>query len=83
MPIQTAAAREVEQLQLVARARHLTATGEARTIRETRKMSLSEVARACGVAVSTVMRWENGERQPRGEAGARYASVLSLLARPL
>lgn len=81
MSISTALTRETEHLQLLARARQLAASGEARAIRRNRKMSLAEIAKACGVDTSTVGRWENGARSPRGEAGARYASVLDLLAK--
>ncbi len=81
MSISTALTREAEHLQLLARARQLAASGEARTIRKDSKMSLADIAKACGVDTSTVGRWETGIRSPRGQAGARYASVLDLLAR--
>lgn len=81
MPISTELTRETGHLQQLARARQLAASGEARTIRKDSKMSLAEIARACGVDTSTVGRWENGIRSPRGKAGARYASVLDMLAR--
>jgi transcriptional regulator with XRE-family HTH domain len=43
-------------------------------------LSLSEVGEEVGASVSTVFRWENGERAPRGEAALRYGDLLEALA---
>lgn len=53
--------------------------GEARRLRLAAGLSLREVAREVGVAVPTVLRWETGERQPRGNAALRYARLLEAL----
>ena len=65
----------------LARARRLTATGAARSIRQAARVSLTELASEIGVAVSTLWRWECGQRQPRGEPAERYADLLDQLMR--
>lgn len=64
----------------LALARQFTSTGEARAIRLRARLSLTEVASTCGVDQSTVHRWENGRRVPRGAPAARYAGLLVALA---
>lgn len=59
--------------------RTLTSTGEARSRRTNAGLSLGEVAEAIGVSPSTVLRWERGERAPRGEAAVRYGQLLKQL----
>ena len=54
-------------------------SGEARRLRVAAELSLAEVARAVGVAVPTVLRWERGERTPRGKPAIRYAKLLEAL----
>ncbi len=61
--------------------RRLARTGGARVIREGAGFSAAEVARELGVAPSTVIRWERGERLPRAEAAHRYAQLLKRLSR--
>jgi DNA-binding transcriptional regulator YiaG len=63
----------------LARVRRLATNGAARSIRQAARLSLPEVAAEIGVAVSTVWRWENGQRQPRGEAAERYSDLLDRL----
>jgi transcriptional regulator with XRE-family HTH domain len=53
--------------------------GSARSLRLAAGLSLREVADDVGVAVSTLWRWENGERRPHGAAAIRYAAVLDAL----
>ena len=65
----------------LARARRLTSNGAARSIRQASQLSLPEVAAEVGVAVSTIWRWENGQRQPRGEPAERYSDLLDRLMR--
>jgi transcriptional regulator with XRE-family HTH domain len=43
------------------------------------RASQRSVAKAAGVTVMTVSRWENGSRTPRGETLARYLDVLDQL----
>lgn len=70
---------DTTQLVQVSRARQLSRSGAARSIRIAAGLSMSEVARAVGVEPSTILRWEAGERTPRGEAAARYAALLEEL----
>jgi DNA-binding transcriptional regulator YiaG len=74
----TTATTRVERL---ARARAMTTTGEARSVRKRSRLSLADVGRTVGVDTSTVGRWERGERVPRGDAAWRYADLLDRLAR--
>ena len=71
----------IESLQKLTRARLLAASGEARELRVRGRLSLGEVAEACGVDQSTVWRWETGMRVPRGEAALAYDDVLLSLAK--
>jgi DNA-binding transcriptional regulator YiaG len=55
-------------------------TGVARAIRQEAHVSLREVAQAVeGVDRTTILRWETGQRAPRGEAAIRYLRVLEEL----
>jgi DNA-binding transcriptional regulator YiaG len=63
------------------RVRRLAATGAARALREDAGLSLAELARAADVHKTTIFRWENGLRRPRGEAANRYLTVLKELER--
>jgi DNA-binding transcriptional regulator YiaG len=63
------------------RVRRLAATGAARALREDAGLSLAELARAAEVHKTTVFRWEQGLRRPRGEAAVRYLAVLEDLSR--
>lgn len=63
----------------LARMRSATATGAARTQRLAARLSLSEVAEHCGVDQSTVWRWENGRRVPKGTPALKYARLLESL----
>lgn len=53
--------------------------GETRQLREAARLSISELAAACGVDQSTLWRWEQGKRLPRGEHAVRYADLLDSL----
>lgn len=54
--------------------------GTAKETRLSAGLSLAEVARAVGVVgPTTVLRWENCERRPRGEPGVRYGELLRAL----
>ena len=71
----------VEELLDIARVRELARNGTARTIREAAGLSQGEVARAVGVSVPALHRWEKGDRTPRGDPAIRYAHVLDSLIR--
>lgn len=59
----------------------LIATNRAREIREGARLSRATIARTVGADVSTVYRWESGERRPSGDAGRRYYETLVKLAK--
>lgn len=62
------------------RLRRLCATGEAKRIRLRAGASQPQVGREIRRPASTVSRWENGQRQPRGDSALRYLRVLDELA---
>lgn len=68
------------QLERLTRVRALLASGEAKRRRVDAGLSLRELADACGVDATTVWRWEEGRRIPRGHHAQDYARVLDLLA---
>jgi DNA-binding transcriptional regulator YiaG len=70
---------EVQDLTRLARVRDLTRNGVARSIRLSRRLSLQEVADHVGVSISTVCRWELGDRRPRGEKALAYGALLDEL----
>jgi len=63
----------------LARLRTWTASGRARTIRESARLSRGDVARSIGVNETTVARWELGLRSPTGAAAVRYLELLNAL----
>jgi transcriptional regulator with XRE-family HTH domain len=54
-------------------------TGTSRNVRLAAGLSLREVADYVDVGVSTIYRWETGERQPRGKAALRYSDLIAEL----
>ena len=70
---------DVDSLAELARVRALVGTGAARPIRKSAGLSLGEVAGSIGVSPGTVLRWENGERIPRGQAAVAYGRLLTTL----
>lgn len=56
----------------------LPAPAERIRIRERAKVSLRAMARACGVTVATVIKWEAGA-QPRAAHAAVYGAALKAL----
>lgn len=67
--------------ELLAEARHLAATGEARRIRQAGHFSVNDVANQVGVKHPTVTRWETGQRRPTGEPAIKYALLLRMLTK--
>lgn len=51
----------------------------AREIRERADVSRESVARAIGVSLSSVVRWESGVSRPRGDVRRRYVDLLAQL----
>lgn len=63
----------------LARVRGWAASGEALAIRERSGLTRGDICRSVGAPVTTVRRWELGERMPTGEAALRYEALLSSL----
>ena len=61
--------------------RGLCSSGEARTIRVTADVGLTEISDAIGVRSQTVWRWENQRRTPTGPPALRYAALMRVLAK--
>jgi len=59
------------------RARRCAADGSGRLLREAAHLSLRDVARAADINLSTLHRWETGERRPHGDAAIRYGRLLA------
>lgn len=57
------------------------ASGAAREQRRAARLSLEEIAAIIGVDQSTIWRWENGKRSPRGAAALKYAKLMETLQR--
>ena len=68
-----------DQLLALHQLRSLCITGEARRIRESRRLTVAEIAQTVGVSHTAVSRWERGLRTPRGGAALRYAKLLQAL----
>lgn len=65
----------------VASARDACRNGAARALRLSAGLSLREIAEEVGAGdPSTVLRWEKGQRRPRGEMAERYGDLLDRLA---
>lgn len=57
-------------------------SGAARAVRLANNLSLEDIRReAQSQSRTTILRWERGERTPRGEAALRYGRVLKELMR--
>jgi len=56
--------------------RRFAKSGAARRTRIRAGLSLREVADVCGVAASTVLRWESRGVAPRSAAALRWAALL-------
>lgn len=63
----------------LAHVRALADSGAARGIRVAARLSLTEMATQVGVSVSTIYRWEQGQRRPRGRPAIRYGALLDEL----
>ena len=54
---------------------------ERRTLRELAGLSAQDLAVVLGVNASTVLRWETGERMPKGRNLTDYLRVLATMRR--
>jgi len=70
---------QTAQLLRLAEVRAAFSSGEAQRLREAADLSISEIARACGVDQSTVWRWERGIRKPHGRLALAYGEILDSL----
>jgi transcriptional regulator with XRE-family HTH domain len=66
---------------VLARARRLAADGTAKRLRQSARLSLSDVAERLDVSAPTVWRWEESICEPRREVGYRYGVLLAELNR--
>lgn len=69
----------MDLLDEVRQAKKLPAPATARMIRLTAGVSQERLARELGVHRMTIVRWESGERTPRGLHRAVYAELLDQL----
>jgi DNA-binding transcriptional regulator YiaG len=60
----------------LAKVRAMTESGVARELRVGKRLSLSDIAVPVGASVSTIFRWERGQRVPHGERAVRYLEIL-------
>jgi DNA-binding transcriptional regulator YiaG len=80
MPATGIAWDAVERQLAVARARRrLPEPRLRRSIRKDAGLTLASVADALGVTLTTVARWERGERTPRGSLLIAYAELLDFI----
>jgi DNA-binding transcriptional regulator YiaG len=68
---------EPDDLVDLQKVRALGQSGALRLIRGS--LSLRDIAEPVGVAPSTILRWERGERVPHGPAAVRYGQLLQRL----
>jgi DNA-binding transcriptional regulator YiaG len=67
--------------QVLSIVRRACASGQARSIRESSRLYLTEVADHVGVSVQTISAWERGLQQPSlPEFAYRYLDLLERLA---
>lgn len=71
---------DLDQLKRIVTANRHTSDGSARAIRRRAGLTLEEFAERVGVDQSTMSRWENGQRRPRGDAACRWLTALEELA---
>lgn len=69
------------QLEQIADVRRRLKSGEARALRLAVGISLAECAQAAHVSITTVWRYEHGERSPRTAQALAYSRVLARLER--
>ncbi len=70
---------DTESVLQISRVRSLTRSGAARTVRIAAGLTLGELAEAVGVSPTTIWRWEQGQRSPRGEPAIKYGELLEAL----
>ena len=58
---------------------HMIETGEARKLRLAAGLAFESVGRDCDVTAGAVLRWESGQRRPRGRNIVAYHRCLKKL----
>ena len=71
--------RHIEDAALIAAVRYACCSGDAKEIRETARLSTSDVARAVGVNHSSIVRWESATHLPTGIRAVVYGRLLTRL----
>jgi DNA-binding transcriptional regulator YiaG len=66
----------IEDTVAIAEARVRVARGDLAEIRRLTGLSQEAIGRAVGAARPTVLRWEQGQRRPTGEAAVRLAQLM-------
>jgi len=72
-------ARRNREAVRLAQARQLARSGEARIRRERARLTLHDVAAVIDRSHTTVLRWENGERTPTGDAALQWVDLMDRL----
>jgi DNA-binding transcriptional regulator YiaG len=70
---------DLNDLQELSALRALLRSGAAGSIRTAAGLSLAEVAAVLQTSKTTVLRWERGERTPRGDLALAYWELLQRL----
>ena len=70
---------DLDDLQELSALRALLRSGAARSIRTAADLSLGEVAQVLGTSKTSILRWERGERVPRGDLALAYWRLLQQL----
>lgn len=70
---------DTSDLQKIAEAHKALASGDARALRLSLRMSVLDLGATVGVSGAAISRWECGKRTPHGETALRYARVLDML----
>jgi DNA-binding transcriptional regulator YiaG len=68
------------EIEIVAEARAALQSGYGRALRESVRLTQTEIAQACEVKPATISRWEGGSRLPSTEAAKRYGLLLRRLS---
>ena len=66
-----------EDLLLISAARNHIKSGTGKAIRIEAGLTLAQIGSVVGASASTVWRWEEGHRQPRGDHAAKWAKLLA------
>ncbi len=81
MDTTTTVERRHSPLARLAKVRELGENGGARRIRESSGVKPGEMAHAVDVDITTLYKWEHGQRRPTGERALRWLDELEALAR--